>query len=107
MEYDFGYELVSPVPRREEILRDDSGERNGASAEGVVGEGVAAGAPGVEVVAMEEDFVVEGLGEVVDEDLAGAALVEGAGGVVYGGGDGVGVGVGVGGGGDGREGRGN
>lgn len=107
MENDFGYELVSPVPRREKILREDSSEGGGGAPKAVVGEGVATGAPGVEVVAMEEDFVVEGLGEVVDEDLAGAALVEGAGGVVYGGGDGVGVGVGVGGGGDGREGRGN
>lgn len=92
MEYDFGYELVSPVPRREEILRDDSGERSGASAEGVVGEGVAAGAPGVEVVAIENNLLVEGIGEVVDEDLAGAAMVYGAGGVVHGGGGGVGGG---------------
>jgi len=75
VEDDFSDELVGPVPRREEILRNDSGQRGGVQAESVVREGVAAGAPGVEVVAILEDFVVECLGEVVDEDLAGAALV--------------------------------
>jgi len=44
----------------------------------VVREGVTTGAPGVEVVAILENFVVEGLGKVVNEDLAGAALVYGS-----------------------------
>lgn len=86
MEDDFGDELVGPVPRRKDILRDDSGERGSALAESLVREGVAAGAPGVEVVAILENFVVEGSGEVVDEDLAGAALVLGSGRVVNDGG---------------------
>ena len=99
MENDFGYELVSPVPRREKILREDSSEGGGGAPKAVVGEGVATGAPGVEVVAIENNLLVEGIGEVVDEDLAGAAMVYGAGGVVHGGGGGGG---GVGGGGEGR-----
>ena len=76
MEDYFRHELVRPVPRRKEILRHDPGKTGSALAESIVCEGDAAGAPRVEVVAILENFFVEGSGEVVDENPSGAALVE-------------------------------
>lgn len=75
MENDFGDELVRPVPRRKEIVWYYSGEPDCTLTEAVVGEGIAAGTPRIEIIAIVEDFLVEGCWKLIDENPAGSTLV--------------------------------
>lgn len=63
---DLGGVHVGPVPGGGEVVRHDGGEAGGGGPEAAVGDGVAAGAPRVEVVAVFEEVAVEHGGEVVD-----------------------------------------
>lgn len=67
--------MVRPVPRRKEILRDDSGESGCTLSKSVVGEGVTARTPWIEIVAIIENFLVEEFRKVVDKNPTGTALI--------------------------------